>query len=201
MNNSSQASSTRVRSSFHHCHSQQQQAGTVLVFSLLMMLALTIIGISGIGNSVMEEKMVGGMRDRNNAFQAAEAALKRGQQFFTPLVGTAAFDGSAGQLGPHDADPNVWDPMSWTDLNSKSYLDPIVTVADPTSLPNVSAQPRYILKYLGDTQTNIRRSLNIGGYGEQRDGSKVSNFRVTARGVGKDSGSVVILEAYFGKRL
>lgn len=200
MNNRSHTSSTRVFCNINTQLAPKRQAGTVLVFSLLVMLALTIIGVSGIGTSVVEEKMVGGMRDRNNAFQAAEAALKRGQQFFTPLVGTAAFNGTNGQYGVHDADPDVWDINTWTLQNSKSYLDPILTVANPSPVPNVYAQPRYILKYMGDAQIN-HRSMTIGGYGEQRDGNKVSNFRVTARGVGSDSGSVVILEAYFGKRL
>jgi len=201
MNNSSQASSIREFCSLKHRVAPKRQAGTVLVFSLLIMLALTIIGISGIGGSVTQEKMVGSMRDTNNAFQAAEAALKRGQQFFTPLVGTAAFDGSNGQYGLNDADPDIWSIDTWTDQNSKSYVDPIVSVGTPTPVPNVYAQPRYILKYLGDIDTNQNKALNITGYGEQRDGTRVSNFRVTARGVGAEPGRVVILEAYFGKRL
>ena len=199
MNNRSQACSTRVLTT-HSMIVNRRQHGTVLILSLLMILALTIIGVSGMGSTVVEEKMAGGMRDRNNAFQAAEAALKRGQQFFTPLVGTAAFDGTSGQYGLGDADPDFWDPNTWTPTNSKSYVDPIVTTSTPSPLPYVYEQPRYILKYMGDVQVN-HRSMNIGGYGEQRNGSKVSNFRVTARGIGKETGSVVVLEAYFGKKL
>jgi len=165
------------------------------------MVALTIIGMSGIGGSISQEKMAVAMKDRNTAFQSAEAALKRGQQFFVPLVGTAAFDGTRGQYGQNDADPDLWSETTWSDSNSKSYTDHIVSVADPEPVPHVQQQPRYILKYLGDIKDTQQKSLNIGGYGEQSAGSRVSNFRVTARGVGSDKGRVVILEAYFGKKL
>lgn len=199
MNNTSHASSIR-----EFCSNpvlRKRQGGTVLVFALLVMLALTVIGLSGIGNSVVEEKLAGGMRDRNNAFQAAESALVRGQQFFKPMIGVAAFNGTGGQYGEADPDPDIWDPNTWTASNSISYLDPIVNTALPATIANVAAQPRYIIKYLGDVpEDSGRRSINIGGYGEGGAATKISNFRITARGVGSELGSVVILESYYGKR-
>ncbi|MEQ1557357.1 MAG: PilX N-terminal domain-containing pilus assembly protein [Methyloglobulus sp.] len=54
----------------------KQQRGVVLLVSLIMLLLLTIIGLTGVQTSGLEEKMAGNMRDRNLAFQAAEAALR-----------------------------------------------------------------------------------------------------------------------------
>lgn len=200
MNHSSQTSSTRdvnryLSSPLKH------QAGSVLVFSLLIMLALTVLGVAGVGSSVTQERMAGGLRDRVNAFQAAEAALKRGQQFFNPLIGTAAFDGTNGLYSQSSTDPDIWADSTWTDQNSIGYLDPVVSVPTPTPLANVYAQPRFIIKYTGDIDASAKSSLNITGYGSGRGGNKVSNFRITARGVGAEFGSVVILETYFGKKL
>jgi len=171
------------------------------VLSLLIMLALTLIGLAGVGSSVTEERMAGGMRDRVNAFQAAESALKRAQQFFNPVIGTAAFNGTGGLYGQTDSDPDIWADTTWTTTNSIGYLDTIVSVPDPLPLPGVFSQPRFIIKYNGDIDASAKKSLNITGYGAGRGGNKVSNFRITARGVGSEFGSVVILETYFGKKL
>lgn len=180
-------------------HSVNRQSGSVLIISLVILLALTLIGVSGMRSTTMEEKMTGHMRDKTLAFQAAEAALKRGEQFFHPVVGTGAFDGTGGQYGPGDADPDFWDPTTWTSGNSFAYTDPILNVITPSAIAGVAAQPRYLLKYVGDISVD-NTSLNIGGYGQQKIGD-VSDFRITARGTGGTDNSVVILHAYFGKRL
>lgn len=176
-----------------------KQRGSVLVISLLVMLVITVIGISGMQNSMMEEKMAGGMRDKHNAFQAAEAALKRAQQFLKPVVGTAGFDGTGGLYASTDPDPDVWDINTWSNANSISYTDPITNMATPAPFSNVFSQPRFIIKHVDDIPIS-HSSMTIGGYGST-SGAKVTNFKVIARGIGREFGSVVILEAYFGKVL
>jgi len=52
-----------------------RQAGAVLVISLVILLAMTLIGITAVQNSVMEERMAGNLKERATAFQAAEAGL------------------------------------------------------------------------------------------------------------------------------
>jgi len=147
----------------------------------------------------MEEKMSGVMRERAVAFQAAEAALRRGEQSFNPLVGTGAFNGTGSQYGPTDAQPDYFAAATWTDANSISYTDAINNVATPNAFPDVLEQPRYILHYLSDMEAN-NVSLNMGGYGQQRL-NKVSDFMITARGVGPSGNSYVVLQAYYGKQL
>ena len=51
------------------------QRGAVLVLCLVMLLALTFIGVASMSNSTLQERIVGGARDNNLAFQAAESAL------------------------------------------------------------------------------------------------------------------------------
>jgi len=147
----------------------------------------------------MEEKMSGVMRDRTIAFQAAEAALRRGEQFFSPLVGTGAFNGTGGQYGPNDAEPDFFASTTWGTTNSISYTDAITNVTTPSAFPDVAEQPRYILHYMADIAGN-NTSLNMGGYGQQKL-NNVSDFVITARGVGPSGNSVVILQAYYGKQL
>lgn len=52
-----------------------QQGGTLIV-GLVMLLLMTIIGVSGTQVTSLEEKMAGNFLNRNLAFQAAESALR-----------------------------------------------------------------------------------------------------------------------------
>ncbi len=52
------------------------QRGMALVTSLIFLVLLTLVGVTAMQNTTLEEKMAGNNRDRNVAFQSAEAALR-----------------------------------------------------------------------------------------------------------------------------
>jgi type IV pilus assembly protein PilX len=52
------------------------QRGSVLIVSLILLLVMTLLGLSAMQSSLLEETMAGNVRDHNLAFQAAEAALR-----------------------------------------------------------------------------------------------------------------------------
>jgi Tfp pilus assembly protein PilX len=52
------------------------QCGAALITSLIFLTVLTILGMSTLGTAMLESKMSGNLRDRNNAFQAAEFGLR-----------------------------------------------------------------------------------------------------------------------------
>ena len=54
-----------------------KQQGTVLVLSLIILSVLTLVAVTGMKTSITEEKMTGNLRDRELAYQAAEAALRQ----------------------------------------------------------------------------------------------------------------------------
>lgn len=72
--------------------SSQRNSGNVLFVSLILLLVLTVIGISSISTTGLNEKMAANYRDHNLAFQAAEAALKAGEQRAKDI--SAIFDGA-----------------------------------------------------------------------------------------------------------
>jgi Tfp pilus assembly protein PilX len=54
----------------------KRQQGAVLLISLLVLLVLTLIGLSSLDSSVMEEKMATNAQTSNATFQAAETAIR-----------------------------------------------------------------------------------------------------------------------------
>lgn len=55
--------------------SKQSQQGAALIVSLMILLILTIIGISSMGNSGMEERMAHNFQLNNTVFHAAETTI------------------------------------------------------------------------------------------------------------------------------
>lgn len=63
-----------------------QQRGAVLILALLMMLVMTVLGVSGVGNSILEERMSGNYRQSQSSFQSAEFALKVAENWINTNV-------------------------------------------------------------------------------------------------------------------
>ena len=55
-----------------------KQRGAALVVGLMMLLALTLIGVTNMGMNSMELRMAGNAQNQTHAFQAAEAGLEVG---------------------------------------------------------------------------------------------------------------------------
>jgi Tfp pilus assembly protein PilX len=52
------------------------QRGAVLIFALIVLLIMTVLAISGVGNSTLEQRMAGNYSQSMTAFQAAEQGLR-----------------------------------------------------------------------------------------------------------------------------
>lgn len=63
------------------CYTAQARAqrGMALLVSLVMLLILTLIGISSMQDATLQEKMGSSVMSRNQTFQVAEAALRIGE--------------------------------------------------------------------------------------------------------------------------
>ncbi|WP_370280309.1 PilX N-terminal domain-containing pilus assembly protein [Pontibacterium sp.] len=82
--------------------SRAAQKGSVLIIAMVLLLVMTLIGMAGIEVTGLEERMVLNMRDRQAAFEAAEAALAQAEEFLdadsnsVSLVNFADQDGTGG---------------------------------------------------------------------------------------------------------
>ena len=130
------------------------QSGAVLIISLIMLLLLTLIGTTAMQTSSLEEKMAGNLRDRDIAFQAAESALRDAENDIAVLPsrisGFTNFTVNCGTNGLcYNGAVNEYSPAIWTTANMTA--SPSVaygSFTSATAIPNVSAQPRYIIEGL-----------------------------------------------------
>lgn len=169
--------------------SKNSQQGMTLVVSLVILIAMTVIGLTSMQSTRTEVTMAGNLRESGIAFNAAEAGLSAAEAFARDAISKNVFSSPAtGLYGETDEDPDYYDLTTWD----------AAQLAD-TSLPYVSEQPKFIIRYLGDRSQNEVASVNIGGYGSSQPGMTVSNFRVTARGAGQTGTTFRYVQSYYGK--
>lgn len=199
------------------------QRGAALVTGLILLVLLTIIGITAMRTSGLEERMAGYLRDRNLAFQAAEAALRDAESYLTnPVVGpfnnraahasgmydprvpcsAASCGGSYTPACTTTTCKQWWEVLAWTNADSAAYS---------ATLAGVAQQPRYIIEDVSGTVKcvqdgfcqNIPLPTTPGGsikFGVVPD---IGMYRITARGVGAQTDgagnplTVVLLQSYY----
>lgn len=176
----------RARTSYYPGY----QKGAALAVSLMILLVLTIIGISGMRSTSLEEKMAGNLRDREIAFEAAESTLRYAEDWVDiNVVALGAFDDN-GNDGLYNYEvPNRWAQLGWTGADSRDYPD-----VDP------KASGRFIVEHL-QTVANSDDVANLGNYGQGVGGADLEMFRITARGTGGGAGAEVLLQTTFSKAL
>jgi len=140
--------------------------------------------------------MAGNFRDREIAFQAAEAALAFGENWAENNINTAsAFDGNNGLYatfaGPKTSNAfniTTW----WTDTKSRVMA---------TAIDEVRTNPRFTIEYRDEIGEEEGTSIVVENHGEDQGGGKITSFKVTARGTGQSDKTQVILQSNYGKRL
>ncbi len=130
-----------------------KQQGAVLIVSLLMLLVMTIIGLSAMRSTTLEEKMAGNYRNSNIAFQAAESALRDGEN---DLAGISYSTGHARTpliSGLNDFDSGCtnglcagWSPSIWKDTTKTKQAVSFGFYTGATSVPEVKSQPAYLVE-------------------------------------------------------
>ena len=144
--------------------------------------------------------MAGNNRDRNLAFQAAESALRAGEDHLRnnalkevdfnddPVSSTPGPNpGLVPQIKPTAARPDdeagrvgYWRGYNWN-VHSRQY---------GTDIDSTTERPRYAIEVMGAVQPG---SVKFGVEPEP------NTYRITARGVGSSGGAVVYLQSTYIK--
>lgn len=59
---------------------QESQSGSALIVSLILLVLLTIIGVSAMQTTTMQEAMSGNTKEQHRSFHAAELGLRRAEE-------------------------------------------------------------------------------------------------------------------------
>ena len=170
--------------------SRRKQQGAVLAVTLMILLVVTLLTVSNMQSSVLEEKMAGNNADRNVAFQAAESGLREAEVFLESIVSLGEFQGNAGLFGRTDAEPSFNTGGTWSD---SAYH--VVAQTDFGTYE----RPRYFIKNMTTVEGAVG-ALNMSGYGDNKGTGDITIFNITARGTGGGQDTAeVILRTFYGR--
>lgn len=160
----------------------RRERGAVLVIALIMLLLLTMLGVSGMRNSTMEERMAGNLKEQYRALQVAEEALR---------LAEAEIDSGA---------PNA---LSQPDVNcADSIIDTLgagnfVAVAANTLSPDEVVPQRHF-RYCGPRVREYRNDVGLAPTADSGGQAKIVVEYFTVMGVGRiaDNADAALVSTY-----
>ena len=175
-------------------HSLQAQRGAILVTAMLLLLVLTIIGITASQMTRMQERMAGNLRDQNLSFQGSEAGLRDGEELIRTrtarpdtCVAAPCFFWTRGTLSNVPARDGTWWGTNGTELEADGNRGSLAK-----DMAELDADPRFVVESIGF----VSDSLTVGhGPPEGRD-----FFQVTGRSTGGSGSATTVLSTTYARR-
>ena len=186
--------------------SVRQQRGLSLITTLLFMVAALMLGVSVLSVNVMQERVIGNTKDRDLAFQAAEAALRDGEEdlvkkldaaaVFTPTCDAGLCTPPSRRATPLSVSVDKAPGFAWKNPGQVRMYGQY-TGASP--FPGVvdNGQPRYVIEQLGPVGKAFGESETKGNDPGQRD---AVGYRITALGSGARAETEVVLQSIYTKQ-
>jgi type IV pilus assembly protein PilX len=177
---------------------QKTNTGVALFISLVLLLVLTILGVSVVQTTSLEIRMARNEHDNLLAFEAAESALRDAEAALVVTTSTFAYnDGGVGGLWdiPEVSDLNRWDDDAiWSDGRT------IIAASVVNAVPS-QPQPRYMIEHIATVQRDENAYQQDNEYNTAGSSDSVDVFRVTALGFGGSPNSRAMLQTTFGRIL
>lgn len=202
------------------------QRGAVLVVALIFLLLMTMLAISASGRSLLQERMVGGLRNAQLAEMGAEAALRGAEWKLwsaagngagvvcgttvitecyihdpqSPVANVTAFRGDNGWATAGAVEyKGSGDSFALKDMGGSTLIG-----AEQRELAKLAENPRYLIEDLGPEQPLGGGSAHESGVTSSTDSGpgNISKhiYRITARSTGGSANTVRVLESTFAAK-
>lgn len=160
-----------------------REHGAILVSALLMLLVLTVIGVSVMQMTRMQERMAGNTRDLNLAFQGAEAGLRDAEQTLWTAASVIPCN-APGCVRPRGILPVLNDQtQGWWDAESQEYGR-----NGARDIEELAADPQYVVEELA----------HVGPLVVDDPGGRTF-YQVTARSTGGSGATNTVLQTTYAK--
>lgn len=179
---------------------RKTQQGVALIMSLVILLILTILGVSSVQNTSLQERMARNARDSNLAFQAAESAILEAEIYLAGVTALTPFQ-TANTEGRYPGNDTMPPPpvdhssFDWDDPSNNAMQFNVVD----TNIDGVAVQPRYIIEFM-QTVVSDEDRLNLDNIGQDTGSGRTQVFRVTAYGTGGTDVANVLIQTTYGRR-
>jgi type IV pilus assembly protein PilX len=161
-----------------------RQNGMALVMGLIILLVMTLISVTAMRSTIMQERMSGSFQNQQVAYHAAETAMEAAYR--------ELFQGSMPALGQGGyyrfANPNR-NPPDWASPDAPPSANG-AEVYDGDVDGDWVRDPQYFVQHI-PVQCKQGGSLDAAGPVDR------SSLRIMARGFGANENNEVVLESHF----
>ncbi|OHX11344.1 hypothetical protein BI347_16820 [Chromobacterium sphagni] len=168
----------------HPATARNGQSGFTLIAALMILIVITIIGLSMMRSVGLQGRMAGNMREKGRAFEAAQSALQYAEWWLQGNAGTQTVVSCSGAINsPQICSNALAAPTTLPWSTGYSYTPPYLTL--PVNGVSGGSQtfyqaPQLYIQYLG---------LNATGNG--------AIYQLTTLGYGGNAYSVVVLQSTY----
>jgi type IV pilus assembly protein PilX len=152
---------------------RNRQTGAALIVSLVMLLLLTIVGVSSVRMTSMQERMAGNLQFRTTAFEWAEEAARFGEDEALDFGDGATFNDSNGLY-----ETNASGVPRWRDSDTDWRTD-------------AELEGEYILEQIGEVPRDPSCQLNAAST------CFPMLYRITARAEVPNTGAGVMVQSTY----
>jgi type IV pilus assembly protein PilX len=173
----------------HRWPSGQGQRGVVLAISLILLVVMTLVGVTAMTVNSQHEIMASNTRQRNLAFQSAEACIRDGETILARAT-LPSFDGSeAGYRASFDA-AAAGDLLDYCWSGDETGCAGAQSVSG-THLEELAEPCRFVIEELALSGPAPGGSIKLAPVEE------TAMYRVTARGVGGTADAIAIVQTLY----
>jgi len=175
------------------------QSGLSLFPALTFLLVLSILGVSILNSTLLQERMASNTKDTNIAFQAAEAGLRDAETDISLNITSGTVFSSSCTSGLCTP-PSTWPTPLSTDIsNVIDWSNAALTRTygsntGAAALPDVAAPPVYVIEKLSSLSVGPGGSV---GLGLQAPNSGGTAYRLTVLATGVRPETRVILQSTY----
>lgn len=175
----------------HHVPGPATQRGAALLVALILLVVITLVGLAAIGATILQNKAASNQYDRQIAFQAAEAALRRAEFEIAAATSNAGVPVAQAILddagfrdcsAAYNADPLPCQANAFA--NAGTHITSVPASAFSAG-PLAAMPPQYLVQYMGmfvAPEANVRQTGGPTPYGASRNQDECANYyRITAR--------------------
>ena len=192
------------------------QRGAVLFIALIMLVLITLLALAASSSSVLQEKMVGGLRNQQLSAMGADSALRGTESWLWNLNFTAAagqplppcIGSSSGTCVHRPANDGTLKSMVQSFRTSKSWVNPpagapgyvhtLTGLSGSLATASLARQPEVMIEDMGPNVPPGSGSQTGAIDSELRSQAGKNNFyRITARSQGGSRASTRVLESIF----
>lgn len=171
-----------------------RERGAILVTSMLLLLILTIIGITAMQMTRMQERMAGNTRDLNLAFQGSEAGLRNGEVLVQ--VQTARPDTCTAMPCSFWTSGTLTNPetqvTSWWTTNGAEFEGDNDRSTVTAEVADLQEDPRFLVESIGF----VSDTLTVG----HRPPEGRDFYQVTGRSTGGSGAANSVLRSTYARR-